>query len=416
MKVIILGAGIIGVTTAYILGTRGYEVEVIDRQPDAASETSFANGGQLSYSHAEPWANPAVLPKIFKWMFDPDAPLVLRPRMEPAMISWGIKFLMNCSQIKSEQNAVNTLRLGIYSKRKMDQIRTITGIQFDHVRDGILHVFTKKSDLDYAVHQAKFQERFGCPADILDPQGCIRVEPTLEHSSTPIIGGIHQTLDESGDIMQFTRALTKICEKEFKTKFSYNTNINAINTDGVRITSVSSDHGIHKADSYIMSMGSYSTIYLNKIGIRVPIYPMKGYSVTIPANFYTPKMSITDTEHKIVFSRLGERLRVAGTAEFAGYNSDVKESRILPIVRASKHLFPKCDFENIELKWACLRPSTPDGPPIIGKTKYPNLFLNTGHGTLGWTQAAGSAFLVADIMENKNTEISLTGLTVDRYK
>lgn len=415
MKIVILGAGVIGVSTAYFLGARGHEVEVIERNNASAMETSFANGGQLSFCHAEPWANPAVFAKIVKWMFKDDAPLVMRPRADLDMINWGLRFIANCSESRARANSINLLRLGLYSKKKMEWFRTFSGIKFDSIREGILHIFTQEKDFIGAIKQAKFQEKIGCPSEIVDVKKCIQLEPTLEHAGKPLKGGVFQSLDESGDVFTFTQELAKLCQSEYKAVFHYNTTVKSINSDKGKITSITTDKGNVSGDVYIMSLGSYSAIYLKPIGIRVPIYPMKGYSVTFPANHYTPQMSLTDTENKIVFSRLGARLRVAGTAEFAGHNADIRPERIAPIVRAVQNLLPKCEYGQPESSWACLRPSTPDGPPIIGKTKYSNLYMNTGHGTLGWTQAAGSAALVADIIENRPTEISLEGMSVERY-
>lgn len=417
MKVLILGSGVLGVTTAYVLATRGYEVEVIERQSKSGAETSYANGGQLSYSHAEPWANPSVLPKVMKWMFKEDAPLVMRPRADYHMIRWGLKFLGQCSQMRAEANTVTMLRLGLYSRKKMEQIVTMTGVKFDYMRDGILHVFSHQSDLDAAIAQTRFQEKFGCHEKILTLQECLNLEPTLEKSRVPIVGGIHAHLDESGDIHTFCTELAALCEREYKVKFHYNTAFQSFRMEGNKIAAIVTDKGEMTADNYVMSLGSYSSVHLRKIGLDVPIYPMKGYSVTMPATAECPTVSITDQEAKIVYSRLGNRLRIAGTAEFAGYNDSIREVRIQPILRAIKRFFPTIvpEDESTIDRWACLRPSTPDGPPIIGKTPVGNLYMNTGHGTLGWTQAAGSAFLLADALEGKQTEISLDGLTVDRY-
>jgi D-amino-acid dehydrogenase len=331
------------------------------------------------------------------------------------MIKWGLKFLLNCNANSAQKNSVNLLRLGLYSKKQMEWFRTFSGVKFDNVREGILHIFSTEKEFDHAVVQAKFQDKFGCPAEIADVKRCVQFEPALEHVGTPLKGGIFQSLDESGDVFTFTQELAKLCASEHKTVFHYGTNITKINEDKGNITSITTDKGEIKGDIYIMSLGSYSPIYLKPLGISAPIYPMKGYSITFPANHYSPNMSLTDTENKLVYSRLGDRLRIAGTAEFAGYNHDVRAQRIDPIVKAVHTLFPKCEYGAPSSEWACLRPSTPDGPPIVGKTKYPNLFMNTGHGTLGWTQAAGSAALIADIIEQRPTEISLEGLTLDRY-
>jgi len=415
MKVIVLGAGVVGVSTAYFLASRGHDVEVIERQTQSGCETSFANGGQLSFSHAEPWANPSVLPKLVKWAFKDDAPLVLRPRADLDMLTWGLKFLANCSESNAKKNSVSLLRLGIYSKKKLEWVRSYSGIQFDNRREGILHIFSAQKEWEHAIEQAKFQDKFGCPAEVADYDNCVRLEPALGNAGKKIIGGIFQSLDESGDAFAYTGELAKVCTKEYNVKFHYDTAITKINQKNGNVTSILTDKGEFTADAYVMSLGSYSPIYLKPLGIKLPIYPMKGYSVTFKAGHYAPNMSLTDGEHKLVYSRLGDRLRVAGTAEFAGYNQEVRQKRIAPIVRSIKELLPKCEFDTPESEWACLRPSTPDGPPIIGKTKYSNLYLNTGHGTLGWTQAAGSAALIADIIENRPTEISMNGLTMERY-
>ena len=414
MKYVILGAGLLGVTTAYVLASRGHEVEVIDRAALGAAETSFANGGQLSFSHAEPWANPSVLPKIFKWMFRDDAPLVFRLRADPAMIAWGMSFLRNCTAARAHENSKNILRLGLYSKKKTEQIRTETGVLFDHLDKGILHIFSDAKEYAHAIAQSAYQETLGCHEDIVDTATCLAMEPALAHSTKPIVGGIHAPLDESGDAHDFCLNLIAYCKEKFRTRFHFNTTIESILNDAGKITGIKTNSGEIKGDGYIVATGSYSPRLLKPLGIRIPVYPMKGYSITLPATDGTPSMSITDTELKLVYSRLGNRLRIAGTAEFAGHNTSIPEHRISPILRAVHTMFPKADVSNPQT-WSCLRPSTPDGPPIIGKTKYENLFLNTGHGTLGWTQAAGSAFILSDIIEGRSPEIDMSGLTMERY-
>lgn len=415
MKILVLGSGVIGVTTAYMLAVRGHEVEVIDRQEASARETSFANGGQLSYSHAEPWANPGTLPKVVRWMFKKDAPLVLRPRADIPMILWGCKFLAQCSAHHTHNNSVNLLRLGLYSKKKMEQLRSITHLDFHFRNDGILHIFSSEKEYAAAIKQSEFQAKFGCKEDSVSREQCLKMEPALEHAGRTIIGGIHAPLDESGDIHVFTQKLAELCTREFNTVFHYNTRITALQEKAGRITSVVTDKGTFTADAYVVALGSHSPVFLKNVGIKVPVYPMKGYSVTLPANNYSPTISLTDGENKIVYSRLGNKMRVAGTAEFAGYNDTVVDYRVGAIKRAIQGLFPKAYTEENVTDWACLRPQTPDGPPIIGKTPIQNLYLNTGHGTLGWTQGAGSAALLADIMEDKTPEISLTGLSLERF-
>lgn len=409
MQVIVLGSGLLGVTTAYELARRGAQVTVLDRQPESGAETSFANGGQLSYSHAEPWASPSVLGKLPKWLFRSDAPLVFRPRADWQMIRWGLLFLRNCTPTRADLNCVNLLRLGLYSKRQFDRIRSETGIAFDYDSRGILHIYGTQKDFDVAKRHNDFQTKFGCDQRVLSREECLALEPSLAHTDRIIVGGIHAFMDESGDAYLYCKALAKYTSERYGAKFIYGTTIHGLRTDDKQIVAVNTDQGDVTGDAYIMAMGSYSAIHLRKIGIDVPIYPMKGYSITLEANDYCPHVSLTDGTYKIVYSRLGRRLRVAGTAEFAGYDSSINEKRITPIVNAARSLLPKANWDQPISKWACLRPSTPHGSPILGRARYSNLFLNTGHGTLGWTQAAGSATIVADLMEGKIPAILLHG-------
>ncbi len=415
MKVLILGSGLLGVTTAYELGKRGFDVTVIDRNEESARETSYANGGQLSYSHAEPWASPAVLSKLPKWIGRYDAPLQFKLRADWQMIKWGLRFFGNCTTKKASMNCVNMLRLGLYSRKKMQEMREESGVQFDFGSKGILHIYSKDEDFAHAKTQLEFQAKFGCVQKILTKDEVYALEPALKHSERVIVGGIHAVEDETGDPFLFCNALAEVATKRYGVKFMYGVTIEEINVKGKRVVSVTTDKGDMVADGYVMAMGSYSAAMLRDINISVPIYPMKGYSITINANEHCPNISMTDGTHKIVYSRLGDRIRIAGTAEFAGYSQALNEKRIEPIIRAAKKLLPKADWNQEIKRWACLRPSTPDGPPIMGNTPYSNLFLNTGHGTLGWTQAAGSAAIVADAMEGKIPGILLQGLTLERY-
>lgn len=416
MKIIVLGSGLLGVTTAYELGKRGFEVTVVERQPASAAETSFANGGQLSYSHAEPWANPSVLPKLPNWLMRSDSPLVFRPRADWQMVRWGLSFLRNCTTLRANINTVNMLRLGLYSRECLHAIKRDEGIEFDYSDKGILHIYGTQEELEHGKRQVEFQAKFGGEEKILSRDEVYALEPTLAYSPRTIIGGIHAYQDESGDAHTFCTKIAERATKSFGVKFEYGVSINNIKTEGRKIVAIDTDKGEMQADGFVMALGSYSSVHLRAIGINVPIYPMKGYSITLEANEFCPNISLTDGTYKIVYSRLGDKLRIAGTAEFAGYDTRINEKRIEPIVRAASGLVPKADWGQEIGKWACLRPSTPDGSPIIGRCRYNNLFLNTGHGTLGWTQAAGSARIVADIMENKTPAILLQGLTLERYK
>lgn len=415
MKILVLGSGLMGVTTAYYLAKQGMEVTVIDRQNEHGAETSFANAGQLSYSHAEPWATPGVLPKLPFWLLDPESPLVFRPRPDWHMWAWGLKFLHNCTSKRAAINCISILRLGLYSKQQMEKLIAETNIAFDYGNKGIVHIFGTQAEFDHARKQNDFQSKFGCHEQPLTREECMTLEPSLLHTNRTIVGGMHATADAYGDSFLFCNALAKYVSERFGVTFKNGVSIESLNAENGKITSVRTNQGDISADGYVMAMASYSPLYLRPLGIHIPVYPMKGYSITIPANEHCPERSIMDTPYKIAFSRLGDRLRVAGTAEFCGYDTSINESRIAPIVKAAKGLFPKARWDMEIQKWACLRASTPDGPPILGRTHIDNLFLNTGHGTLGWTQAAGASAIVADIIAGKNPEIMMQGLTYERY-
>ena len=415
MKICVIGAGVVGVSSAYELARRGHDVTVIDRAPEAARECSYANGGQLSYAHAEPWANPGVFPKLFKWMFQDDAPLVLRPSSDPHMLRWGLLFLMNCLPARARRHSEVMLRLGLYSKQKMAELMADTRVEFHHLAKGILHVYSDQDSFDHARKQAEFQHSLGCEENVLTREECFKLEPALQHTTMNLIGGIHAPIDESGDVHFFTRHLAEIITQKYGVKFRYNTRLRRIHTSQKKISHIELENGefLTGFDAYVMSAGAASSIYLRQIGLYVPIYPMKGYSISFNASDFCPQVSITDDAAKQVYSRLGGRMRVAGTAEFARYNDQGRKVRIDPLIAGTKKLFPQAPMEELA-EWACLRPSTPDGPPIVGSTPVGNLYINSGHGTLGWTQAAGSARLLADVVDGKPTEIPLSGLEIER--
>ncbi|MBV8938566.1 MAG: D-amino acid dehydrogenase [Alphaproteobacteria bacterium] len=411
MRVLVMGSGLLGVVTAYVLASRGHSVTVIERKSESAAETSFANGGQLSYSHAEPWANPHMLGKLPAWLFRADSPLIFRPRLDLDMIRWGIAFLRNCTAARAAENCANTLRLALYSREKMAVLMRETGIAFDYAEKGILHIFDHEESFRHARMQAAFQARFGCEETPLSRDEVLALEPALAATGRHLIGGMLATLDASGDARTFCIRLAEWCERKLGVTFHYRTAIDAVRRSGGRVDAVVAGGRTFTADAYVAALGSYTSL-LKSIGLRLPIYPMKGYSITLPANDATPHISLTDGSYKIVFSRLGDRLRIAGTAEFAGHDARIMPKRIAPIIAAAKTLLPLAAWDAPREEWACLRPSTPRGTPTLGRTPYANLFLNTGHGTLGWTLAAGSAFAVADVIEGHAPEIDLSGLTL----
>lgn len=418
MSVLVLGAGVIGVTTAYQLAKRGHEVTVIDRKDDCATECSYANGGQLSYSHAEPWASPAVLPKIPHWLWQEHSPLVFRLRMDPAMWLWAMKFLMCCTEKKAVKATENMLRLALYSRQCLEAVEAYTHVQFQQSQKGILHIFRDELMMEANVHHAEFQKKLGCDFTLLaSRQECETLEPALKHAPARIVGGIHFPMDGTGDVYMFTQELKKYLQEKHQVKFVYNTSVEQILVESYEVTGVKTDKGLMKADAYVACLGAAAPKLLHPLGIKLPIYPMKGYSISIPIadDAEAPTVGITDQGNKIVFSRLGNILRVAGTAEFAGYDDSVNDNRIATLKTMAKETFPDCGDYNEATTWACLRPQIPDGSPVLGRSPYRKLFLNAGHGTLGWTLACGSAKIVADILEGGQPDISLKGLDMARF-
>ena len=412
MHILVLGAGLLGVSTAYELGKRGFKVTVLDRQQHAAGEGSFSNGAQLSYSHAEPWASPHVLPKIPLWILDPSAPLVYRPRADWAMTRWGLQFLRNCTSARAAENAINILRLGLFSREKLAEIRAATGIEFHYSSRGILRIYGSKHEYDHARRHSELEAKYGCREHLVSRDECLAIEPVLAETNRTIYGGIHAILDEVGDAKRYCDALAEYASKHFGVVFRYGISIQSLIRENSVIRAVKTSESDIAADGFVMAMGAYSAPLLKTIGLTIPVYPMKGYSLTLEANEYSPISSITDGEYKIVHTRIGNQLRIAGTAEFTGYNHTISEHRIQAIIKAGKTLLPKAAWDQEISRWACLRPSTPDGPPILGKSPYANLYLNTGHGTLGWTHAAGSASIVADCIEGKTPPILMKGYTL----
>jgi D-amino-acid dehydrogenase len=413
MKVAILGAGIMGITTAYFLKKRGYDVSIIDRQAEAASECSFANGGQLSYNHAEPWATPAALKNAIKWMGQEDAPLLFRLRADPAMWIWCLKFLSQCRDKNVKKNTRGLLGLGLYSRQIMHDIVADVPMNFDYQRNGKLFIFQTEENFDAARKQMDFQTTVGGSYELLTGAECVAHEPTLAHIGEALVGGISDPGDEAGDAHKYCVEMAKWLRDQ-GVIFHYNTSIAKLRCEGKRIVSVETDRGDIEADMFVMAMGSFSPLLLKTVGIKVPIYPLKGYSISVKINDESkaPKTSITHSREKIVYSRLGNVLRAAGTAEFAGYDQSITKARIDILKRDMHYLFPMVgDIDGAD-EWACLRPATPGGLPILGKSPIENLYLNAGQGTLGWTQAAGSAKIVADIIEGKDPEHSMVGLTL----
>lgn len=408
MRIVVLGSGLLGVASAWYLAQDGHEVTVVDRQPGAALETSFANGGQISTSHAEPWANPGAPWQALKWLGHEDSPLLWRLRADPAQWAWGFRFLRECLPSRTRANIAAILSLALYSRAQLGILRRELGLNYDALERGILHFYTDQRVFERAIPQAAIMREFGCHRVPKDSSECLAIEPMLRNSTVPIVGGTYTSDDESGDAHRFTQLLAERCA-ERGVHFLYGKHIKAINASAGRIAGILFNDGpTLTADAYVVALGSYSPRFLQPLGIRIPVYPAKGYSVTIPLENEdtAPTLSLTDDGHKIVFSRFGNRLRVAGTAEFTGYDTSINSVRCEAILRRVAAIFPSLTARRSDIElWAGLRPTTPGNVPFVGRAKFANLFVNTGHGTLGWTMACGSGKLLADLVTGRGTDI-----------
>jgi D-amino-acid dehydrogenase len=402
MRVLVLGAGLVGVASAWYLSEDGHEVAVVDRQPGAARETSFANGGQISTSHAEPWANPGTPWKALQWLGREDSPLLWRLRADPAQIMWGLRFLRECTPGRTRDNIVAILRLALYSRALLKELRPRLGLEYDQLERGILHFYTDAAEFEHAIPQAELMRQYGCERVVKSAAECLAIEPALASSTVPIVGGTFTADDESGDAHKFAVALAERAAAR-GVGFRYGSLVAGLVREGDRIAGVRMASGeTLTADAYVIALGSYSPLLMRQLGRCIPVYPAKGYSATfaLGGDETAPTVSLTDDGYKIVFSRLGNRLRVAGTAEFNGYDTSINAVRCAALVRRSQAMFPGLRTEGVEF-WAGLRPATPNNVPLIGATGLANLYVNSGHGTLGWTMACGTGKLLADLMAGR---------------
>jgi D-amino-acid dehydrogenase len=406
MRVLVLGAGLTGVTSAWYLAAAGHEVTVVERQPAAALETSFANGGQISVSHPEPWANPGAPAQILRWLGREDAPLKFRPRPEIGQWLWGMRFLFECLPGRNLRNGEAIARLAIFSRARLRELRAATGIEYDGLQAGILHLFFDDKSFAQVEERARWLRGLGMKVEVLDRAGCVSVEPALAGCRDPLHGGIHAPEDESGDAHRFTRNLAGMCAQR-GVHFHYDTQVEAIEVTAGRVAGIRATGDGRRqtlaADAYLLCAGSFSPLLAAAAGERLPIYPVKGYSVTLPLAEPSgaPRTSITDESRRIVVSRLGGRLRAAGTAELTGYDTQLNAARCGAILDRLLELFPDIRSSAQPERWAGLRPATPSNLPIIGRSRLQNLYFNTGHGTLGWTLACGSASAIADILSGR---------------
>ncbi|WP_410473142.1 D-amino acid dehydrogenase [Faucicola mancuniensis] len=427
--VIVLGAGVVGVTTAWQLAQAGFSVTVIEQESGAGLQTSFANGGQISVCHATPWANPSTPMKALKWLWQEDAPLLFRWQrlfgrdFDADLWRWGWQFLQQCQSINADKNLVQMVNLGLYSRQILTKVREQTHIDYDCLTKGIMHFYTDKKEFEQAHAPTERMRQLGCDREIISVKQAILLEPALASCADNLVGATYTALDESGDAKKFTQELAKHCQNQ-GVQFLFNHQIERLLFKNQQITGVKvvteQQSQVLTADKYVLAMGSYSPFLVKDLGVHLPIYPAKGYSATYPVvdKDKTPYVSLIDDEYKLVYSRLGERLRVAGTAEFNGFNLALNAVRCQAISRRVQQVFGNVvDFSQPNF-WTGLRPMTPSNVPIIGRAvnaqgRIDNLYLNTGHGTLGWTHSNGSAKAMSDILLGKKPDVdfNFVGLT-----
>lgn len=417
MKVLVLGGGVIGVASAYFLAKAGHQVELVDRQSGPALETSFANAGEVSPGYSAPWAGPGVPIKAIKWMLMHHSPLVIWPLLDPDMWRWGAMMLANCTAKAYALNKSRMVPLAEYSRDVLKALRAETGISYDDRAQGTLQLFRTQKQLDGIGGDVAVLKQYGVPFEVLDRAGFCQVEPALKLTQEKFVGALRLPGDETGDCFKFTNKLAEMAGALGVT-FRWNTRIESLQVGGGAITGVhTAEAGLLKADKVLLALGSYSPKLLEPVGIRIPVYPVKGYSITVPITdaACAPESTVMDETHKVAVTRLGDRIRVGGTAELAGYSLNLREPRRATLNHVVTDLFPRGGDVSQATFWCGLRPMTPDGTPIVGPTPVQNLLLATGHGTLGWTMACGTGRVVADLVSGRKPEIDVAPLAMARY-
>lgn len=422
MRVLLLGSGVVGVTSAYYLAKKGFEVTVLDRQPAVGLETSFANAGQISPGYSAPWAAPGVPYKAMKWIFQRHAPLALKADWSLWQLQWTLQLLQNCNAKSYDLNKERMVRLAEYSRDCLSDLRAEIGVAYEARTQGTLQVFRTQKQLDAEAKDIAVLSRMGVPFEHLDPDGCVKVEPGLASVKANLLGGLRLIHDETGDCQIFTTNLAKEAQK-LGVKFRQDVTINRLITQSNQLTGVEietqSGKEVLVADQYVVALGSYSRELMQGLGLNIPVYPVKGYSLTVPIvnDEIAPVSTVMDETYKVAITRFDNRIRVGGMAELAGFDLSLNPRRRETLEMVLNGLFPNAGDVSQALFWTGLRPMTPDGTPIIGKASavYNNVWLNTGHGTLGWTMACGSGQVLADLLANQQPAIQTDDLSLGRY-
>lgn len=415
MKVVILGSGVVGLTSAWYLSQAGFEVTVIDRQARSAEETSFANAGQISYGYSSPWAAPGIPAKAIKWLFEEHAPLKIKPSLSPELIQWASQMLVNCQLEKYRVNKSRMLTIANRSRECLAELNRNYDLNYQGRTKGTLQIFRNPAQLKAVEKDIALLEESGTKYQLMDPAQCLVQEPGLANMQGNLVGGLYLPDDETGDCQLFCQQLQQMAEQAGVT-FLFNTTVDKLSSENNQVVSVETSQGTIHADSYVIALGSYSKHLLAPLGIDIPVYPVKGYSLTLPVidQQHAPNSTIMDETYKVAVTRFEQRIRVAGTAELAGFDPALPDKRLATLNHVVSNLFPQgVDLAQAEY-WTGFRPMTPDGTPIIGQTKFSNLYTNTGHGTLGWTMACGSADILTRIIASQGQQ-SFNELSVERY-
>ncbi|MGH8126497.1 MAG: D-amino acid dehydrogenase [Rhodanobacteraceae bacterium] len=416
MRVLVLGSGVIGVCTAWYLARARFEVTVVDRSPGPGMETSFANAGQISPGYASPWAAPGVPLKALRWLFAKYPPLVIKPGLDPHMYIWLLGMLRNCTSTRYAVNKARMVRLARYSRDCLDQLRAELRLDYEGRQLGTLQLFRTQSQLDAAGNDIAVLEQYGVPFELLDRAGIVKAEPALAAVVDRFAGALRLPRDETGDCGLFTRLLAQHAQAA-GVEFCFNATVERLETSGARVTGVRIDGKIERANRYVLALGSHTPHLIAPLGIRLPVYPLKGYSLTVPITnaAMSPVSTVLDESYKVAVTRFDQRIRVGGTAELCGFDLSVPARRRATLEKVIADLYPEGgDLARGEC-WTGLRPATPDGTPVVGGTRFDNLYLNTGHGTLGWTMACGSGRYLADLIAGAMPQVSSEGLDISRY-